>query len=201
MQASQYAPTLAANQQFELNLQSVEIALYDTIPTASCDHPAQMLEALHALLARTATFFELFLSQPTEKFPLFPYLLTSQGALAMDVLAKLSFFQYEGWDLSYVRSNYSFSSFVERTMDKFEEVFNLERACFPDLETSRFAIYPMKLRQYVKWYERRLAHEAKEALENAQAATESSDIPDLDPSNQYLEIFGDPGWWTHDGSF
>ena len=84
-------------------------------------------------------------------------------------------------------------------MDKFEEVYFSERTRFPDLDTSRFAIYPIKLRQRKKWYEERVANEAKEALEQAKGAANSC-MSGFD-MNQFSDAFGDQLWWTYDGSF
>ena len=180
--------TLTSFQQFELHLQHAELALYDSATDAaisSDQHQSQLIEALHACLARVNTYFDLFLSQSIETFPDFSFLHFSQSSHALDVLAKLNFFRAPGWDLTYVRNHTNFLSIAERVMDKFEEIYNSERLRFPDLEYSRFAIYPMKMRQCKKWYEARIAAEVQESQRLTQE--NSNDI--RDPASSSTGLF------------
>jgi hypothetical protein len=195
-------PSVAANPQYEILLQGIEMALYDNVTTMTSFQSAQLLEALHALLARVNSFFDFFISQPAEKFPFVTFLHMTYASHAVDVLSKLSFIQSEGWDLSYVRTNHNFVAMMERIIDKYEEVFHSECQRFPDLDNSRFAIYSVKLRQCIKWYEERIATETKEALEHARAinTADATNMPDLGFS-QYSDDFVE-GWWPMvDGDF
>ena len=166
---------LVSFQQFELHLQHAELALYESAIDAGTftdQHQSQLVGALHACLARLNTFFDLFLSQPVETFPDFSFLHFCQLSHAFDLLAKLSFFRAPGWDLTYMRNHTNFVSIGERVTDKFEDIYNNERMRFPDLEYSRFAIYPMKMRHCKKWYEARLAAEVQEAQEKSNATND-----------------------------
>ena len=150
---------------------TAEIALYDvcvpkdTSPDTAALTPAsnvETLSALHALLISVGSWYEAFLALKTDAVPCLTFLHMSQASHATDILAKLSFLQLEGWDLTYVRTQHSLSAMLEKMMDKFEDVFLSERTRFPDLEMGRFAVYVMKLRNCKKWYEERLTAEAKE---------------------------------------
>lgn len=166
---------LVSFQQFELHLEHAELALYESAIDAGTftdQHQSQLVEALHACLARLNTFFDLFLSQPVETFPDFSFLHFCQLSHAFDLLAKLSFFRAPGWDLTYMRNHTNFVSIGERVTDKFEDIYNNERMRFPYLEYSRFAIYPMKMRHCKKWYESRLAAEVQEAQDKSNATND-----------------------------
>lgn len=129
-------PDIASNDIFQLHLISCEIALYNTATTTSGgeNQLPQLLQALQTLLSHINGFFDLFLSQPPEAYPLFTFLHYCQISYAVDVLGRLSFLNVPGWDLKQVRSAANFSSIMDRMMDKFDDVFFVENRRYPFLE-------------------------------------------------------------------
>jgi hypothetical protein len=97
---------------------------------------------------------------PVEDMPDLSILAWAILGQATDVLAKLSFLKLDGWDLALVRRQLSVSDVVERLSDKFLETFLCERRRYPALDASHFAVFLLKMRQFRKWYEDRVAKEA-----------------------------------------
>jgi hypothetical protein len=160
-------PTSLSNDtQFQLDISCVEIALYDRIvPAAETSvQTAETIEALHTLLALVGVYLDAFNTIPVHDFPAMTSLSKSQMSQALEILAKLStLHNVQGWDVQYVRTHYSFSAATDRLVEKFEAVYLAEKERYPDMETSQFAIYPIKLRQRKKWFEDALAKEQQES--------------------------------------
>ena len=156
---------LVTHHQFQLDIQSLEIALYDRIFTSDCPHHAEKIEALHALLALVSNYIDAYLAIALESFPLMTSTCKGQISQVLEVLSKLSALTgLDGWDVNYVRTHLNFGHVCDRLIDKFEEVFLNERARFPDMEAWQFAIYPIKVRQRKKFFEEMMAKEVQQAL-------------------------------------
>lgn len=155
--------SLSNNSRFQLDIQCIEIALYDRIVASAGAHHAETAEALHTLLALIASYIDSFIAIPDHEFPSKTSISKAQISQALEVLAKLSVLTgIPGWDMHYVRRHNNFSQAVDRLVEKFEQVFLAEKERYPDMEASQFAIYPIKLRQRKRWYEEAIAKEMQD---------------------------------------
>ena len=202
--------SLTSDIHFQLDVASVEIALYDRIiPSAQVTPHAETVEGLHTLLSLINDYLDAFNAIPARDFPGKTSISKAQMSQVLEILSKLSTLTgVPGWDVQYVRTHHGFPAACDRLVEKFEEVYLAEKELYPDMETSQFAIYPIKLRQRKKWYEQALAKE-EQGQSNTAPTTDNVELATgngLEPSNaqmmggsaELVNGMSGPGWEVFD---
>jgi hypothetical protein len=102
----------------------------------------------------------------------------------------------EGWDLTYVRTNYSFTSTIDRLTRKLQAVSYLHSGDSPNQArpiTVRFNIYTDRLQACKKWYESRIKVE-NEAMKSQTGETFDPDIEGYDFREGFSDVLDDSVW-------
>lgn len=140
--------------------QTAEISLFEPIIGAECDVPAQKVEAYHACLKKCWAYWETFMNQDVAKVPHLPFLSWTMTAHALDVVARLSFTQTEGWDLFYVRSVAGFDMLSDKMVTLLKNVQTYEDAAYPKSRSIRFKIFCLRIDMFKQWYDSKIQQEA-----------------------------------------
>jgi hypothetical protein len=159
-------------------MHNTKIALRRNLPaegTQPTSNPAR-LSLLMTCLQSTKTFFTEWLSLPSSLYHHLPMNVFALVGHAAIVLGMLNFFQYDGWDLDYVRQIAPFSPTLDALARKYEEA-SRETDNGGTSGCSAFWRGGMKMKRLIDWYDTRLKgqiHQEEQGDDNLDTLVEEA---------------------------
>lgn len=174
---------------------NTEVCLFEPIVGADCDVPVHKVEAYHACLRKVMAFFEAFNHQEVTTIPHQPFLSWITIAHALDILARLSFAQVEGWDLGYVRNTPGFCAVTDQMTAMLQSVQAHEKRTYPTSRSIKFKIFSTRAEKFRQWYDSKIQQEqAAKAAREEQNAADSGLLLDSVESLPVMSDFSDMLW-------